>query len=152
MPTTWNSAENGIREPDLSQISSESAISVFVVFTSIEMTLRAFEKARDIAGPLGAGIVIVAVQVVPFPLQLNEPPVSMEFVIRRFEEKAGELGDKTSVSAYLCRDPMEALKRVLNPNCPIVIGFVKKWWPTRNERIAGKLHRAGYNVISVKTE
>jgi len=151
MPTTSN-LEIGIGDPDLSQIGSESGLSVFVVFTSVDLTLRALEKARAMARPLGASIVIVAVQVVPFPLQLNEPPVSMEFVIRRFEEEAGEFSENTSVSAYLCRDAIEAFKRILNPKCPVVIGIVKRRWPTREERLARKLCRAGYDVILAKAE
>jgi hypothetical protein len=148
--TSFSEIEIGI--PELSLVSSKSGLAVYVVFTSIDLTLKALQKARDIAGSLRASIVIVAVQAVPFPLQLDTPPVSMEFVIKRFEEKAGELGEKTSVSAYLCRDPMNAFRRILNPGCPVVIGLKKRLWPTRNERLARKLRRAGYDVISVNQE
>jgi hypothetical protein len=133
-------------------IRHDSELSIFVVFTSINWTLKALEKAREIAGPLGARIVVVAVQVVPFPLPLDEPPVPMEFVIRRFEDRANELPEGAQVSAYLCRNPMEALNRVLIPHCPVVMGVNKGWWPNRDERLAMKLRRAGYNVTLVKTE
>jgi hypothetical protein len=134
------------------QYGSDSELSVFVVFTSINWTLKALEKAREIARPLGANIELAAVQVVPFPLPLDKPPVPMEFVVRRFEEKANELPGGTQVSAYLCRNPMEALKQILTPHCPVVIGIKRRWWPTRDERLARNLRRAGYNVMSVQTE
>jgi hypothetical protein len=140
------------RDDELSPIDPESGLAVFVVFTSIDWTLKALEKAREIARPVGAKIVVVAAQIVPYPLPLDEPPVPMEFVIRRFEEKVGEFPEKTQISAYLCRDLMEAFNRILNRNCPIVIGTQERWWPTHNERLARKLHRAGYDVITVKTE
>jgi len=153
MSTTVGSRKPAIsREDELSPISPESGLAVFVVFTSINWTIKALEKAREIARPVGAKIIVVAVQVVPYPLPLDEPPVPMEFVIRRFEEKIDEFPERTQISPYLCRDLMEAFKRILNPRCPIVIGMQERWWPTRNQRLARKLRRAGYNVITAKTE
>jgi hypothetical protein len=135
-------------------ISSESELTVFVLFTSIEWTLKALERACEIARPTGARIVVVVVQSVPFPLPLDTPLVQMEHVITQFEEKVGDLpyDDGIKVSVYLCRNPIAALKRVLNPNCPVVIGMKKRWWPTREQRLATKLRRAGYDVISTRTE
>ncbi len=146
------SIKTGDEHPDTTPPETSSGLSVFVVFTSINWTLKALEKARDIARPLRANIVVLAVQVVPFPLPLDKPPVSMEFVVRCFEEKLGESDGTTHISAYLCRDLMEAFKRILIRGCPVVIGMNERWWPTRNERLARKLRRAGYSVISVKTE
>ncbi len=148
-PEREASIEAGNELPD---ISPDCELSVFVVFTSINWTMKALERARDIARPLGANIVVVAVQVVPFPLQLDEPPVPMEFVIRRFEEMADGFPEKTRVSAYLCRNPLEAFKRILNPKSPVVIGVENKWFPGRDERLARRLSRAGYDVTLVKSE
>jgi len=132
--------------------SHDSELSVFVVFTSVNWTLKALERARELAQPLGADISVIALQVVPFPLPIDRPPVSMDFVAKRFEERAGEFSERTKVSAFLCRDPLEALKSILNPYCPVVMGVRKKWWPTRDERLARKLRRAGYEIILVETE
>jgi hypothetical protein len=131
---------------------ADSELSVFVVFTSNDWTLRALEKAREIAKPLGANIVVVALQVVPFPLPLSEPPVSMEFVIRRFEENSNEFPDGTQVAAYLCRNPLEALKRILPLHCPVVMGVRKRWLPSRDEKMARMLRRAGYRLTLIKAE
>ena len=139
-------------ETEIQDIFPEPETAVYVIFTSIGWTLKALEKAREIARPLKASIEVVAVQVVPFPLPLDKPPVPMEFVIRRFEERAEEFPEKTEISAYLCRDQMVALKRVLNRNCPVIMGIRKKIWPTRDKRLAWKLRRSGYQVIIVETE
>jgi hypothetical protein len=139
-----------IREP--APITIDSALSVFVVFTSINLTLRALEKGRELANALGIRSVVVMVQTVPFPLPLNEPPAPMEFIVRRFEERAGEFPEKMRVSAYLCRDPMAALRRILNSHCPVVMAVRKRWWPTRDERLARKLSRAGYDLHLLKVE
>jgi hypothetical protein len=134
------------------QGASTARPSVYVVFTSVDWTLKALEKARELASPVGAGVVVVAVRVVPFPLPLDQPPVPMEFVIRRFEEKANEFPDQIKVAAYLCRDPLEALKHILNRHSSVVIGTRNKWWPSRDKRLAGKLRRAGFNIILVQSE
>jgi hypothetical protein len=97
-----------IRDAELPRISPEPGLSVFVVFTSIKWTLKALEKAREIARPQGADVQVVAVQVVPYPLPLDEPHVPFEFVARRLEEEAGEFPEKTRISAYLCRNPSRA--------------------------------------------
>jgi hypothetical protein len=125
---------------------------VFVIFTSINGTLKALQKALEIAQPVEAAVAVVALQVVPFPLPLDEPPVPMEFVVKRFQEMAGTISGDTIVSAYLCRNPMEAFKRVLKHNCPVVIGGKKRWLPGRDERLARKLRRAGYDVSFFETE
>jgi hypothetical protein len=133
---------------------SEPELAVFVLFTSIDRTLKALEKAREIAGPLGADIEVVAVQAVPFPLQLDTPLVPMKHIVRHLQEKIADLpyGSKTRVSLYLCRDPIIALKRILNPVFPVVICMRERWWPTRDQRLARKLRRKGYDVVFVKTE
>jgi len=127
-------------------------LSVSVIFTSINRTLIALEKASQLAEPLKSGIEILAVQTVPFALPLDEPPVPFGFVVRRLKEMVAQFAVQIKISAYLCRDQLEALKRVLNRDYPVVMGVRKRWWPTRNKRLARKLRRAGYDVILIETE
>lgn len=127
-------------------------LPVYVIFTSINRTLKALEKASQLAKSFQTGIEILAVQVVPYLLPLDEPPVPFEFVVRRLEAMAAQFPEQTRITAYLCRDPMEALKSVLKHNCPVVMGIPKRWWPTRDERLARKLRHAGYDVILVEME
>jgi hypothetical protein len=143
---------SGIGAVDPPCISPEAGLSVFVVFPSMNWALRAMEKAREMAVPLGARIVVVALQVVPYPLPLDKPPIPIDFLIRRFQEKAGEFSGRTRVAVYLCRDPLAALKSIVSPERPIVIGIKKRLWPTRNERLARKLRHAGYSITLVETE
>jgi hypothetical protein len=140
------------RKIEMQAIGPGFRLPVFVIFTSINRTLKALEKAGQLANPLRTRIEIIAVQTVPFTLPLDEPPVPFEFVVRRLEEMANQFQEQIKISAYLCRDSSEALKCVLNRNCPVVMGVRKRLWPTRDERLARKLRRAGYNVTLVETE
>jgi hypothetical protein len=143
-------AEIRIEELEAPCLRPESA--VFVVFTSIHRTLKALETACKMARPLRAKVIVVAVQVVPYALPLDKPPVPFEFVIRRLEEKAEKFPEGIQVLAYLCRDRIQALRRILSPESPVIIGVRKNFWPTRDERLARKLRRAGHNVRLVNQE
>jgi hypothetical protein len=133
-------------------ISPGYGVPVRVVVTSINHTLKALEEASQLAEHFHSSIEIVAVQTVPYALPLDDPSVPLEFTVKRLEEMAAGFPVQIKISAYLCRDRLEALKRVLNPDCSIVMCVSKRWWPTREERMARKLQGAGYNVILVETE
>ena len=126
--------------------------SVFVLFTSTDPTLKALEKACELAKICGGRVSVVATPVVPFPLPLDKPPVPSEFIIGRFAEQAGQFQTNISLHAYLCRNRMEALKRVLTHNSIIIIAVKRRWWPTHDERLARQLRRAGYAVLLLETE
>jgi hypothetical protein len=133
--------------------ASESGVPVSVLFTSTNQTIRALEHAEVLASRTGAGVNVVAALVVPFPLPLDRPPVPFEFIIRRFEELTKNCARKTQICTYLCRDPVIALKTVLDPKSPVIMGVREKsWWPSREKRFARKLRRAGYEVILVEAE
>ena len=59
---------------------------------------------------------------------------------------------ETIVRIYLCRDRWQALEQALRPRSVVVIGGRKRWWPTRESRLARRLRRAGHEVILAETE
>jgi hypothetical protein len=126
--------------------------TAFVIYTAAKWTMKALEKADQMMQPVGGHIEIIALQVVPYPLPLDRPPVRFEFMIRHLEELVAWIPDQTNINAFLCREPVEALKQILSFNSPVVIGAKKRWWPTREKRLAGKLRRAGYQAILVESE
>jgi hypothetical protein len=125
---------------------------VHVVFTSFDRTLKALQKAMQLAGTSNSEVDVLAVQVVPFVLPLDEPPAPFEFLVRRFAEVADRFSGQIKIKPYLCRDLLEALKRIIDHKCTVVMGVRKRWWPTREERVARQLQRAGFNVVIVETE
>jgi hypothetical protein len=126
---------------------------IFVLFTSVNRTLKALEKAGWLSHSLHTSIEILVVQTVPFALSLETPPVSNEFIVKRLREIADRLSIQIKISVYLCRDPLITLKRILNRNCRVVMGVPKtKWRPAGDRIMARKLQRAGFDVIAVETE
>ena len=79
-------------------------------------------------------------------------PVLLDFSERRFSVIADKSPVETTVRLYLCRDRLETLTKVLSPHSLVVLGGRKRWWPTSEKRLAGKLRRAGHEVILAETE
>lgn len=96
---------------------------------------------------LSARITLLVPQVVPFPLPLQSPPVLLDWNERRFRVIANETPVVTTVQIYLCRDRIEALRTVLRPHSIVVVGGRKRWWPTRESRLARYLRQRGHEVI-----
>jgi hypothetical protein len=126
-------------------------LDVAVVFTSVEATLAVLKEAGTLANSLGARITLVVPQVVPYPLPLENPPVLVEFNENRFRVIARESAVETNVQIYLCRDRYETLTSVLKPATIVVLGGRKRWWPTKDELLARRLRRAGYEVVFKET-
>jgi len=135
-----------------STIEANQKLNISVVFTSVESTLAALKEAGGLASSLGARITLLVPQVVPYPLALETPPVLIEFNERRFRLIASESPVETSVRIYLCRDGFETLTNALNPGSIVVIGGQKRWWPTREKKLAQQLRRAGHEVVFKETE
>jgi hypothetical protein len=128
----------------------ESSLNIVVVFTSPQATITALRKAGGLAASLGAAIKLVVPQVVPYPLPLTSPPVLLDFQEKRFREIAAESPVDIRVQLYLCRDELETLKIALKPHSIVVIGGRKRWWPTREQRLARKL-QSHHEVIFAET-
>lgn len=143
---------HGYATPALEE-TAEPKLNICVVFTSVESTLAALRHAGDLATSLGARITLLALQVVPYPLPLESPPVLLDWNDRRFRAIATESPVETIVRLYLCRDSFETLKSALAPKSVVVIGAGKRWWfRIREKKLARKLRRAGHEVILTETE
>ena len=135
-----------------STTEADQKLSIAVIFTSVESTLAALKEAGTLASSLGARITLLVPQVVPYPLPLESPPVLLEFNERRFRLIASQSPVETTVRIYLCRDGLEILTNVLSPGSIVVIGGQKRWWPTREKKLARQLRRAGHEVFFKETE
>jgi hypothetical protein len=137
-PAIDRSLTTATRVPEAAT-TEESQLNIVVIFTSADATVAALKKASALAESLGAHITLVAPQVVPYPLPLTSPPVLLDFQERRFREIAEESPVDVRVQLYLCRDAFETLQKVLKPHSIVVIGGRRRWWPTREQRLARKL-------------
>ena len=130
----------------------QSRLNIVVIFTSMGATIAALKRAGYLAESLSAHITLVVPQIVPYPLPLTSPPVLLDFQERRFREIANESPVAIRVKLYLCRNRREALEAVLKARSLIIVGGRKRFWPTREERLAKRLGRMGHEVIFAETD
>jgi hypothetical protein len=153
MPAFGEISTPSVRRPERPPVeAAQPRLNVFVVFTSVEPTLAALKQAGHLAAELGGRIILVALQVVPYPLPLTRPPVGRDWNERRLRLIAGESRVETIVHVYLCRDRRQTLEHLLSPHSLVVLGGRKHWWPTTESTMAQRLRRGGHEVILIETE
>jgi hypothetical protein len=122
-------------------------LEVNVVYTRLPGAAVTLHTASGLARGLGARVTVHVPQVIPYPLELKAPPVSVPFAEQQLLALVGEQPVETSIQMYLCRDLTETIRRVLKPDSVVVIGGRKRWWPTPEKKLAAILRRDGHRVI-----
>jgi len=126
---------------------SRGQLEVALLFTSPEVTINALERTAALLAGLNARINLVALQTVPYALELNNPPVSVPFNEQRLEDIASRSPIETAAHLYICRCPFDTLTSVLKPRSLLVVGTRKRRWITWERRLGRKLESAGFRVL-----
>jgi hypothetical protein len=117
-----------------------------VPYTTSELTSAALTAVAAFTGNLGVHVLLVAVQIVPFPLPLNRPPVSLSFVEQKLRAAACEIELPVITQVVIARDREVAFDRAISPGSLVVLATKKRWWPTQQVKLARLLARAGHSV------
>jgi hypothetical protein len=133
-------------------LTEGARIEVVVVYTSMKRTLAALRAAGSLARGFDARIHLVVPQIVPFPAQLDEPPVQKEFAERKFRTLAEESAIETRVDICLCRDRETGVLHSIRPRSIVVVGAAMRFWPFgRERRLARTLRKHGHQVLLVSS-
>ncbi|MBZ5575282.1 MAG: hypothetical protein LAP40_01825 [Acidobacteriia bacterium] len=122
------------------------SFEVVVPYTSPEITALVVEQAAVLAAGLNVTLKLVAVYVAPYPADLRCPAAMQEHLTARLAELAGRTHLPSTAHLVVSRDRNEGLRQVLRPASPVLLGSRKRWWPTREERLARDLTRQGHRV------
>jgi hypothetical protein len=125
--------------------TSEAQLDLVVPFTTPALTRAALKAASGMGAGLGACIRLVRVQCVPYPLDLNQPPVYIEFLRQQLSSFHAAL--PVTGEILLAREFEKGIEGALRENSVVVLSFRKRPWRTRNERLALHLQRNGRKVI-----
>jgi hypothetical protein len=121
-------------------------LRVVVPYTTNDFTRAALRHA-GVCTDLDVHVCIVDIQVIPFPCPLDQPPISKEFSEQRLQELLRECGLPGRTSVLYTRDWLEGFRKVLEPGSLVIVACQKRWWRTREERLARTLMNAGHDVM-----
>jgi hypothetical protein len=124
-----------------------SPVSLYVVATSPELLSSSLAAARQLTRELGARIEVLAPYVVPYPLDLDHPPVEPAFLENKLLSEDVLLSEVERLRILLCRGEAEAVLGALAPKSIVVLAVRRRWWKTREDCLAEKLTKAGHQVV-----
>jgi hypothetical protein len=132
-------------------VSQQAVMEIVVLYTTVPETLQALKMAAHLAHDLSARIRLLVLEVVPYPLPIDQPDVTVPFTQQRFrtlaESASPAIKIDTKVDVHLVRDPEKTIESVLEPNSVVVMGGRCPWWPTAQGRLAKLLKRTGHIVV-----
>ena len=121
-------------------------LAVCVPYTTSDLTRAALTAAVTLTRNLGARVTLVGVLVVPFPLPLDRPGVSLNFVEQELQAVSRDFELELDARVVIARDPQEAFHRAISPGSLVVLATKKRWWPTQQAKLARLLVRSGHSV------
>ena len=128
----------------------QATIDLVVPFTTPELTQAALDSANRMSAGLNATIRLVKVQVVPFPLDLSQPPVRLNFLRDQLKRLRSERPPHPEIR--LARDAAAGLMSGLKRGTIVVLAFRKRLWRTREQILAARLLQSGYETILFEME
>ena len=123
---------------------------VNVVYTTAQNTRVALEAATVFSGDLKIDIRVLFLQIVPYPLPIDEPTITTSAIVNRILlELRSDCQPGFMLQYCFCRDYDEALVRILKPHSVVVMGKPAGAFALRERRIARTLRRLGHQVLFV---
>jgi hypothetical protein len=128
-----------------------SRTEVNVVYTTREATIAALATANILAKDLDITVRVLAFQVVPYPLNIDEPPVAPAFLLNRIatELKAVHGDMEFEIHYASCRDSHEALVQYLNRPSVVIIGGKGGIRRARQQGVVRTLEGMGHDVVYI---
>jgi hypothetical protein len=124
-------------------------LEVVVPYTSPEMTEKVAERAAALSAGLNVLLKLVAVYVAPYPAELRCPAAMERHLTARLTELAERTSLPSCVDLVVSRDRAEGFRQVLPPGSAVLLGSRKRFWRTREEKLARELTRLGHHVLLI---
>jgi hypothetical protein len=127
------------------------SVEIVILHTGPELTACALRAAANLAKGLNFQLVLMAVHIVPYPLQLGPLSVMEEHLEAELRKAADQSGLPVSARIAFSRDLADAFRQCVRPDSLVVIASHKRWWRTRPERWARELARHGFRTALVQS-
>ncbi len=124
---------------------------IVVLHTGPELTPCALRAAANLTKGLNFHVVLLAVHIVPYPLQLARVSLMEEHLQAELKQAAASSDLPVRGKIAFARDLCEAFRQCVRPEALVVIGAHNRWWRTRPERWARELARHGFRTALVQS-
>jgi hypothetical protein len=144
-------AQAALPRPDVAT-GADEPVRLIVPYTDPATTRGALTAAAVLTRGLNASIVLVAVQVLPFPAPFYCPTSVQKHLEAQLAGLASGCPVAVEATVVLARDQEEGYLQVLHPGATVLIATRTRWWKTREEKLARTLTRAGCKIALVKLD
>lgn len=124
-----------------------TALEVTVLHTNAHSTVKAIEQVAGLTRGLGASIRLLVLQVVPYPLPIETPDVSVEFTLEKIAEMLAPLDVEVRLEICVGRDRSAMLASAFPPGSLVAVGCRPRWWPSAERKTGKLLRRLGHQVV-----
>jgi hypothetical protein len=130
----------------------EHPLELVVPYTDSVMAAGALAAAAQLAQGFEAAITLIAVHIVPFPAPLECQPGIRKRLERELTAVARTSPIAVRVKLVFARDRADALLGLLGRGSLVVMGIKRRWWRTREERLAQRLAAAGHGIALIRVK
>jgi hypothetical protein len=134
---------------DPQEARPKAPLEINVVLGGLENAESVLHTAASFATGLHAKLTIHFPRVVPYPLPLKSPPVSVELVERNLLELSARQAIETSANVYFCRDRSDTIREILKPGSLVILNVKRQWLGSFEKTLSRRLLRDGHRVVVV---
>jgi hypothetical protein len=124
-----------------------------VIATTDEGTERALKAAGHFAREGGTRVVVLVPHVVSFTSRMGLSSADPAAIAAPYRALVSATGVDATVRVCLCREPQQVFGHLLMDQAEVVVGGTRRrWWPSREERLARELASQGHRVTFADVE
>jgi hypothetical protein len=127
-------------------------IEIVVPYTERALTEAVLKRATVLAAGLKAAIRLVAVHAIPYPQPFHCPTALHAHLVEQLVDLASRCPLSVDPQVVLARYRDDGFRHVLKPASIVLVGARKRFWPTREEKLARSLARDGHQVALLYLE
>jgi hypothetical protein len=127
--------------------SGDRALEVAIPFIDLPGTQNTIFEAERLCSGLNAVLQVIRVLPVPFPLDVDHPPVATSAVARELQTLRSEL--PMSVNICLSREWIDGMLAIIPEHSLVVMTYKRRLWMTRQQKLARALRKEGRQVTMI---
>jgi hypothetical protein len=122
---------------------------IVVLHTGLKYTPAAIEAAASLTKGLDFHLVVIAVHILPYPLQLKAVSTIKEHLEKELEQVTAGSSMPVDARIVFARDIAEAFRQGVRPESLVLVGSPQRWWSKRARQWAKELAEHGFRTAII---